>query len=697
MSQAVAGSSSGTAKVLVVGSVNGHLEEFFTKIKKLDAKHGPFSVLLVTGNLFGNGSDTDNDVQMLLKDEIAVPVMTYALVGDRRLPERIETRAGSRSGEICNNLVVLSGQGVIQTSEGVKIAYMGGRYIGQILGKASDGKGEENAEGDNNTGLNGENCDADSPENAESEKVNSDKQDGNSADRSELVSFDRAAISRLVSSVASENEKAFHKTMAQPSIDILLTYDWPYGVVQSNTHSAQESSDVSHDLTTVSASNKISTLAALTMPRYHFAAGEGLFYERLPWKYSDRTKVGRGSEATLHYTRFIGLGAVNGSAHGKQRWFYAMVVVPLNSVSQGTSVASKIPDNCTQNPLYRFAKFNAVLDTKNISKALLHVDTPNGADDRNAAGSKQSRRPPPPLNYLCRSCNQPGHWINDCPTRDQQQNKRQRTNDKPPPGYICRQCKQPGHWRSDCRAAGDGGAASAADTQASCWFCLANPDVDQNLMVAIGDEAYVAMAKGALVVGGDKSQGFQREKCPVPGGAHVLVVPIVHTDGLRRARESADDTDRSLCSEIDKWMDAIAALFAEYDCVPLAFETCRCLPHVHATVQMIPIPKAKAAEVRPALEEICASSGLSVEDNYPSSTTTGYFAASDPADSTRQLFVHIPPKTKTFNLQLGRKLAARLLDIPEREDWRQCVVSEEAEASERDKFISAFAKHDFSR
>ncbi|KAJ2553848.1 hypothetical protein EV175_002792 [Coemansia sp. RSA 1933] len=690
MSQTFADSKSSAAKILVVGSVNGHLEEFFSKIKKLNAKHGPFSFLLVSGNLFSCDSDSvETDVGKLLRDEISVPIMTYALVGDRKLPERIETRAGTRSGEICNNLAVLSGQGILQTSEGVKIAYLGGRYVGQVQGSTTH-NGDKSKDSGKDMETNGHSDTA--SDRVDPDDSNEDTADAGSADRA-LALFDRAAISNLISRVASENEKAFHKTMAQPSIDIMLTYDWPYGVVLENKGRPSQDGD-SRGISTVSASNKISSLVALAMPRYHFASGEGLFYERLPWKYSDRINVGRGSDAASHFTRFIGLGAAGDSKHGKQRWFYAMNVVPLQAVSQGTSPPSAAPDNCTPNPLHRFSRLHGTLETKNLAVALSHIDA---SGDRSTFDGKQSKRPPPPLNYVCHSCNQPGHWIGDCPTRDQQQIKRQRTDDKqPPPGYRCHQCKQPGHWRADCTSGG-GALSAAADAQASCWFCLSNPDVDQNLMVAIGDEAYVAMAKGALVVGGNASQGFQGHKSPVPGGAHVLVVPIVHTDSLRRVRESTDDSDKGLCSEIDRWMDAIAALFAEHGCVPLAFETCRCLPHVHTAVQMIPIPKERAADVRPALEEICASDKLRVEDSYPTNTAAGYFAVSDPGNGGNRLFVHIPPKMKGFNLQLGRKLAAHILGIPEREDWRQCVVSEETEASERDKFISSFAKHDFTR
>ncbi|KAJ2318556.1 hypothetical protein GGI00_006569, partial [Coemansia sp. RSA 2681] len=220
-----------------------------------------------------------------------------------------------------------------------------------------------------------------------------------------------------------------------------------------------------------------------------------------------------------------------------------------------------------------------------------------------------------------------------------------------------------------------------------CWFCLANPDVDQNLMAAIGDEAYVAMAKGALVPG--TSAG-------IPGGGHVLIVPIVHTDSLRRARESDGEAERSLCAEIDRWTSAITALFAAFGCVPLTFETCRCLPHVHTMLQMIPIPQPKAAGVRSVLEGMCRADELSIGPNYPPGANDGYLAINDPADNS-QLYIPIPRNSRNFNLQLGRKLAAHVLGVPEREDWKKCVVSESVEAAERDRFIAAFAKYDFTR
>ncbi|KAJ1961925.1 hypothetical protein GGI12_002968 [Dipsacomyces acuminosporus] len=673
----------GPAKVLVAGSVNGNLAGFFEKIKKLDAKYGPFSVLLIIGNLFGNGSDA-GEVDALLKNELSVPIMTYAVAGDRMLPRRVQERASAKSGEVCTNLVVLSGHGILQTSEGIKIAYIGGRDMSQSQSQSQSLVSDKEA----NKSTEMESVSSDIG--ADHENTKSDT-DGESTQALKGNIFSNEDVVDLISQASAENEKAFQKTIAQPSIDILLTPDWPFGVVSRDK--AQPDMQV---MDAKWASNKVSYLSASIMPRYHFAAGEEVFYERLPWKYSDRVQVGQGSNASCHFTRFIGLGAVNGgSSKTKQRWFYAMNVMPLQLVTQGKAAPAETPSNCTPNPLYRFGRLRAGLSSGDLDRMLASVDSnPRSESGKSSSGPSHGRCPPPPLSYVCRNCNQPGHWIQDCPVESQ--NKRQRTNGSPPDGYVCHQCKKPGHWRADCTALDD--KAQASDPSSKCWFCLANPDVDQNLMAAIGDEAYVAMAKGSLVVERSSATGgYQGHSSPIPGGGHVLIVPIAHKYSLRKA-PAADGKDSELLlhTEIERWEQAISALFAEHSCVPLAFETCRNLPHVHTMVQMIPIPMSKAAVVKSTLEQICREDQLEIEHDYPQSPYDGYFRVKDPASNTA-LFVTIPAKSKSFNLQLGRKLAARILGVPQREDWKQCIVPSESEACGRDRFIAVFAKHDFTR
>ncbi|KAK1755940.1 hypothetical protein QBC47DRAFT_413668 [Echria macrotheca] len=61
------------------------------------------------------------------------------------------------------------------------------------------------------------------------------------------------------------------------------------------------------------------------------------------------------------------------------------------------------------------------------------------------AAKKQARAVVPP-SYICKRCEEPGHFVQDCPT-----NGDPRYDLAPPPGYICDACGKPGHFISECR------------------------------------------------------------------------------------------------------------------------------------------------------------------------------------------------------------------------------------------------------
>ncbi|RLN02975.1 hypothetical protein BBJ28_00025530 [Nothophytophthora sp. Chile5] len=65
-------------------------------------------------------------------------------------------------------------------------------------------------------------------------------------------------------------------------------------------------------------------------------------------------------------------------------------------------------------------------------------------DQQHVAGGPMQRKVPPD-GYLCKRCNIPGHYISDC------------TQPKvPPPSYTCHKCRQKGHWKQDCPMDGNG-------------------------------------------------------------------------------------------------------------------------------------------------------------------------------------------------------------------------------------------------
>ncbi|KAL7319549.1 hypothetical protein PS15m_002681 [Mucor circinelloides] len=118
---------SSSIKVLVTGSTNGKFKDLFTKAKQIHEKYGPFDVHLCTGNFFGPDT-SEEDIQELISDKTDVPLTTYFIIGDQPFPESIKNHIATTDGEVCSNLYYLGKQGVLTTSEGLKIAFISGKF-----------------------------------------------------------------------------------------------------------------------------------------------------------------------------------------------------------------------------------------------------------------------------------------------------------------------------------------------------------------------------------------------------------------------------------------------------------------------------------------------------------------------------------------------------------------------------------------
>jgi hypothetical protein len=95
--------SSTSVRVLVLGPANGRLKEVFTKISSLNAKAGPFDVVLCLGDLFG---EEDEYYQQVIAGEVEIPVSTYFTIGRKELPESVKMLV-AHGGQVCENLSFL--------------------------------------------------------------------------------------------------------------------------------------------------------------------------------------------------------------------------------------------------------------------------------------------------------------------------------------------------------------------------------------------------------------------------------------------------------------------------------------------------------------------------------------------------------------------------------------------------------------
>lgn len=109
--------------------------------------------------------------------------------------------------------------------------------------------------------------------------------------------------------------------------------------------------------------------------------------------------------------------------------------------------------------------------------------------------------------------------------------------------------------------------------QAKCWFCLSSPEVAKHLVISVGTEVYLALAKGGLV------------------DDHFLILPVTHYQSL-------SVLPKTVVEELNLYKKAITKYYKSSDKVPVFFE--RNYKTSHCQIQSIPVHKNQA----PILKEM---------------------------------------------------------------------------------------------
>ncbi|KAJ7987915.1 hypothetical protein DPEC_G00318190 [Dallia pectoralis] len=223
-------------------------------------------------------------------------------------------------------------------------------------------------------------------------------------------------------------------------VDILLTSQWPRGVWQF-----ANSPEVN---TKVCGTTSIAHLSDKLKPRYHFAALEGVFYERLP--YRNHVVL---QENTQHVSRFIALATVNNPE--KRKYLYAFNIVPMKSME--ISELIKQPQDVTENPYRRMVRDQPVSSsTDPETTSQFFFDLSNKQHGRGRGQMDHGRKRPSDGGF------------------DRQSQGDSLDLDRP---------KQP---------------RRPPQPPGPCWFCLASPQVEKHLVISIGTHCYLALAKGSL-------------------------------------------------------------------------------------------------------------------------------------------------------------------------------------------------------
>ena len=244
-------------------------------------------------------------------------------------------------------------------------------------------------------------------------------------------------------------------------------------------------------------------------------------------------------------------------------------------------------------------------------------------------------------------------------------------------------------------------------TKEDCWFCLATEHVSTHLILSVGNENYLALAKGAL------------------NDEHVLILPIVHV-------ASSLDLTPEQATEMDRYKLTLRKYYRSkgFDCIMYErFIPTRAAQHMH--IQIIPVTRdqarvakglileqAKALHAECNFQEIPKTSTLlqanpgkqpfivfEMPTFYQDDEMTDASAASASSVSSltaadfplTRLIHYVNSYQKIFGLfDFPRNACAAVIGHPEKGDWKKCTTSEAEETEVVEKMKATFAPFDFT-
>ncbi|KAJ7632977.1 CwfJ C-terminus 1-domain-containing protein-like protein [Roridomyces roridus] len=329
-------------------------------------------------------------------------------------------------------------------------------------------------------------------------------------------------------------------------------------------------------------------------------------------------------------SRFISLGAFGGEpASGKkQRWFYAFSIAPQSAAD----APAPRPSNATKNPFTE----------SSVSRPLKRPY------ESTAEGE----------NYIFGNVRQP------------QKRTRVAEGDpgKPPPGYKCHRCESSEHFINDCPE-------------------RIKPPEGKHLIVAIGTECYVTLPKGQII----PTQSAATDHVAVPGGGHVLIVPITHYPTFSTI---PDDLAGPIIEETEKHKAALRAMYAKYHSAIVVFEVGKLGARGgHAHVQAVPVPMTLKDKVEDVFRAEGRMMGVDFEEDPEAALAAcsggrGSYFRVDLPDGRK--LVHLMKDHVPFGIQFGRQVLVSLLKTPERLDWKACALGDDEDRADAEAFKAAF-------
>ncbi|RMJ21257.1 cwfJ domain-containing protein, partial [Aspergillus sp. HF37] len=249
----------------------------------------------------------------------------------------------------------------------------------------------------------------------------------------------------------------------------------------------------------------------------------------------------------------------------------------------------------------------------------------------------------------------------------------------------------------------------------NCFFCLSNPNIATHLITSIGNECYLTTARGPLPT----STSFPSLGFP----SHILIIPFTHTPALNIISEAS--SRQPIYAEMQRYRAALHAMLAakaDNALGAVTWEISRSNGvHIHwqflpASAEMVEAGLVEAAfkveaenSQYPKFEAPAAPQDPSAEPGdyfrvriwrpgpaAPEAAAAGAEKKED-ADAGKETTLVLPltPDFR-FDLQFGRRVMAKLMQLDSRVNWKDAVQGPAEEEKEAGAFKEAFKRFDFS-
>ncbi|KAK4116554.1 hypothetical protein N656DRAFT_774849 [Canariomyces notabilis] len=239
-----------------------------------------------------------------------------------------------------------------------------------------------------------------------------------------------------------------------------------------------------------------------------------------------------------------------------------------------------------------------------------------------------------------------------------------------------------------------------------CFFCLSNPNLPTHMVCSIGEQAYLATAKGPLPA----ADTFKKQGLDFP--AHFVITPFTHAASISAAAMDGADAAKKTFAEMKRFRDSLQGMVASLSKRKLGAVTWEInrVRNIHVHWQFLPVPAEMVANglveagFRVLAEDLKLGK-FTVKDFETADEVPGdYFrvwiwAEEDDAEGGKVVgkSLLLPfDESVRFDLQFPRKVMAKLLGLEDRTVWQDVVQSQEEEEADVAAFREAFKEWDFT-